>query len=145
MRIPNPIIAVVVDELHKHYTHAELDRLFMEAGAPGEIPDGNKLAKCTEWLTRTNGADGCNPLSVLGALLENYMEVEMGEDYPEASISTWKSGRERIARALAKSGLNYHRGGKILIAGASVPFRSFEEMLRQRDIPAVMEVLERIV
>ncbi len=145
MRVPNPVIAVIADELQKHYTHAELNRLFMEAGAPGEVPEGNKLVKCTEWLKRINRAEISDPLSVLGALLENYMEVEIGEDYPEEWTSTWKSGRERVAQALAKSGLNYHRGGNILIAGTSVPVRSLDQILRQRDLPAVMEELGRIV
>jgi Abortive infection C-terminus len=144
MRVPNPVIAVVADELQKRYTHAELNRLFMEADAPGEVPEGNKLVKCTEWLKRLNEAEISDPLSVLGALLENYMEVEIGEDYPEEWTSTWNSGCERVARALAKNGLNYHQGGNILIAATSVPVRSLDEMLRQRDIPAVMEELGSI-
>ena len=51
MKIPNPVIAVLADELSKHHTHVELNRLFMESGAPGE---GNKPVKCTEWLKRIN-------------------------------------------------------------------------------------------
>jgi hypothetical protein len=147
MKISNPIIAVVADELQKHHTHADLNRLFMESGALGEVPDGNKLVKCTEWLKRVNTWESPEPLSVLGRLLENYMEVEItGEpEFAEAWTSARKSSRERIARALAKAGLAYHQGGKILVAGTSIPVRSLDQILRQRDIPGVMEELSRIV
>jgi len=77
MRIPNPVIAVVADELYQHHTHAELNQLFMASGALGEAPVGNKLDKCTRWMQQVNGSKLPDPLSVLGSLLENYMEVEI--------------------------------------------------------------------
>jgi hypothetical protein len=143
MRIPNPVIAVVADELYQHHTHAELNQLFMASGALGEAPVGNKLDKCTRWMQQVNGSKSPDPLSVLGSLLENYMEVEIA---PHAfNAESWQAGRERVTRALAQAGLAYHQGGKIILAGASIPTRSLNAILQQRDIPAVMEELERIV
>lgn len=110
MKIPSPVIAVVADELQKHHNHDGLNRLFMGAGAPGESPEGNnKQVKCAEWLRRVNASKSLEPLSVLGRLLENYMEVEIAPD--NFNIYLWQSGRERVERALANAGLAYHQGG----------------------------------
>ncbi|MFT4914673.1 MAG: hypothetical protein ACI9C3_000529, partial [Yoonia sp.] len=42
MKIPSPIIGLLSDIFSKYYTHAELDRLFLNADAPEEDFDGNK-------------------------------------------------------------------------------------------------------
>ena len=115
----------------------------MASGAQGEPPEGNKLVKCTEWLRQVNASQSLEPLSVLGSLLENFMQVEIDPNAFNAEL--WRSSRERVSRALQKTGLAYHGGGKIIPAGASLPIRSLNDILRQRDVPAVMEELERIV
>jgi hypothetical protein len=40
--------------LDSHYTHAELDALFMQNGFPGDPPPGNKTQKCLQWMRRAN-------------------------------------------------------------------------------------------
>jgi len=44
--IPNPVIAVIAEVLANHYAHSRLNTLFMESGAPGDPPAGNKVNKC---------------------------------------------------------------------------------------------------
>lgn len=49
--IPNSIIGAVSSVLAAHYySHSKLDALFMESGAPGEIPEVNCEKKCSSWL-----------------------------------------------------------------------------------------------
>ncbi len=142
MKIPNPVIAVVAEELEKHYTHAELNQLFVESGTSGEPPVGNKLNKCRYWLRTVNDRASPEPLFVLGKLLENYMEIEIAPD--NLNIYSWQCGRDRVEKALTNNGLEYHQGGKIIQMGASIPMCSLNDILRKRDLPTVTEELERI-
>ena len=49
--MPNSIIGAVSSVLAAHYySHSKLDALFMESGAPGEIPEVNCEKKCSSWL-----------------------------------------------------------------------------------------------
>ena len=52
--IPGGVIAGIADVLAKTHTHAELDTLFMVAGAPGDPPDGSKAIKANAWLRRVS-------------------------------------------------------------------------------------------
>jgi hypothetical protein len=88
--IPAPVIAVLADNLPNLETHAGLDNLFFHADAPGEPPEGSKPIKTQAWLRRVN-KESDNPLSVLGKLIECYMEIpEQDEDESWLSV-IWKS------------------------------------------------------
>jgi hypothetical protein len=41
-QIPPALIGTTAPILDTHYTHAELNALFMQAGFPGDPPEGNK-------------------------------------------------------------------------------------------------------
>jgi len=136
MKIPNPVIIVVASALSEHYTHAGLNDLFMEAGAAGDIPVGNKMDKCAAWLKTVN--QDVNRLSILGRLLENYLELETPED-----AEGWRAGREKVRSALARYGLVYHQGGKVISSSGSTPIATLNEIIRRRDLPAVEEEFQR--
>ena len=57
-------------------------------------------------------------LSVLGNVLEEFMDVPHSEDSED--FDKWKSDRERVVKALEEDGLRYFRGGRVLPAGQSV-------------------------
>src|SRR3954451_2383458 len=75
--IPVPVAATVADVLAVCYTHAALNLMFMEAGAPGDQPDGSKVTKCQDWLRRIRDDKPAEALPILGRLLERLMEGEI--------------------------------------------------------------------
>lgn len=140
-KIPRPIIAVIADIFSSHYTHAELNRLYSYADAPGDPPEGNKQLKCLEWLARCNKDESVDALKVLGKLLEEFMEFEVDERNQD--IAYWNERRTRIERALANHGLAYSFGGYVRKAGTSGPTRSLKQILRDKDLAAVDKEFER--
>src|SRR6266496_2322562 len=74
-QIPPALIGTTGPILDAHYTHAELNSLFMQAGFPGDPPEGNKTQKCLSWLRRAN-AECAEPLSLFGTLIAEMMDVE---------------------------------------------------------------------
>lgn len=132
--IPAPVLAVVSDILAGRETHASLDNLFSYAGAPGDPPDGSKSVKTQAWLRLTNKEEACDPLAVLGRLIETYMEEPLD---PANTWDTYKlEARDRIHKVLAQCQLQYVRGGKVTGALAA-PSRTLEEFIRDRDIASV--------
>ncbi len=134
--IPNPVIAVVSEVLGEHYySHSRLNTLFMEAGAPGDPPEGNCVQKCVSWLKRTNEDDDSEPFKVLGGVLTQFIETGRGSSY--SGPNTVSRKQDRVRQILARSGLAYHEGG-IILAGGQVPsVANLGELLRRRDIPAL--------
>jgi len=136
--IPAPIISVVADIASGRETHASLDSLFMYAAAPGDPPEGSKHVKALEWLRRVNKDESVDPLSVLGRLIEGYMETPLHE---------WEDGadREKISKVFAQCKLQYVNGGKVASAvmPLSAPSRTLETMLSTFDYAAVDEEFNR--
>ena len=134
--IPNPVIAVVAEVLAEHYySHSALDRLFMEAGAPGEPPLGNCVQKCLSWLKRTNEDPQVDPLRVLGGIVLQLMESGSGAAVYHGGAITAR--QERIRSVLARCGLAYHLGGIVVAGGDALPVASLEDTLRRTDLPAL--------
>jgi hypothetical protein len=74
-QIPPALIGTTGPILDTHYTHAELNALFMQAGFPGDPPEGNKTQKCLSWLRRAN-AECADPLGLFGTLIAEVMDAE---------------------------------------------------------------------
>jgi hypothetical protein len=144
-RIPVQVIGEVAEAFDRFYTHATLDTLFMRAGAPGEPPGGNKLVKVGEWLRRIDADPDVDALGILGRLLEDYMEKRPPyhvESDAEA-LKRWEVPRKRIQEALARHGLSYQSGGKIIGGALFAPSKSLADLIRARDLPAVNAEFER--
>ncbi|MFQ2820548.1 hypothetical protein ACK3YN_16825 [Aeromonas caviae] len=70
--IPNSVIGAVASVIAAHYySHSTLNNLFMESGAPGDVPDGNCETKCASWLKRCNNDPTVNALQVLGLVIQD--------------------------------------------------------------------------
>ena len=141
-RIPNPVAVVVGQVLGCHYySHRRLNNLFVEKGAPGDPPVGNCEDKCIEWLKRTSADATVDALSILGAVLEEVMEVDRPpQGQGEAAL---EASRQKVRDVLARFGLSYHTGGRILGTKAGVSTRSLESILRAGDLQALEVEFDR--
>jgi hypothetical protein len=134
-QIPPALIGTTAPILDVHYTHAELDALFMQAGFPGDAPDGNKTKKCLSGLRRAN-VECADPLSLFGTLIAEMMD---SEPTPWRMEQYEKDGdaRERIKTVLEKEQLSYQRGGYIIGAHLKGPSKSLAERLKAGGLAAV--------
>ena len=134
-QIPPALIGTTAPILDTHYTHAELNALFMQAGFPGDPPEGNKTQKCLSWLRRAN-TECADPLSSFGTLIAEMMDVE---PTPWRLEQYAKDGdaRERIKTVLEKEQLSYQRGGYIIGAHLKGPSKSLAERLKAGGLAAV--------
>ena len=141
IEIPNSIIGAVADVLgNYYYSHSKLNTLFMESGAPGDPPEGNCVQKCTSWLRRCNQDMSVNPLEILGAVIQSFMDTEFSDALGD---DPGKDGQNRIRRALAKNGISYQLNGIVLRSGTSPSSRTLAEILKSGDLSAVDKEFER--
>jgi hypothetical protein len=80
IRLPKVLCVAVAGALRG--SHASLDRLFLTAGASGPPPDLPHHSKWKEWLFSAGNEPNVDTLSLLGNLLEEFMDVPPNEDSP---------------------------------------------------------------
>lgn len=136
--LPVPVCSIVGDVLGSLiYHHKTLERLFYQAGAVGEVPQGNCVVKCQTWLKRMH-TEVPDPAAVLGKVLEEFMEVDRSFQAEDQA-----AGRQKIIEVLGRSGLSYHTGGLILGAATALPTKSLKQVLKDRDLSGVDKEFER--
>lgn len=140
-KIPNSVIGAVASVIAEDYfSHSKLNMLFMEAGAPGEVPEGNCEQKCSTWLKRCNENPSTEALEVLGAVIQAYMDKEL-----TGNSSKLKRGQERITSALARNQLSYRTNGYITPAGSSAISKTVEDYLKSGDFSSIEKEFERAI
>ncbi len=144
--IPAPVIAVLAEHLPNIESHAGLNNLFLQAGAPGDPPEGSKAIKTQAWLRRIN-KESDYPLSVLGKLIECYMEIpEQDEEdtvfFGESFSKPKKLLKDKLTSILGRCNLKYISGGHIS-DGSSAPSKSLQEQIAGRNIPAIETEFDR--
>lgn len=140
--IPSAVIATVAETVSENETHATLDSLFMYAGAPGDPPQGSKHAKALEWLRIVNRAEEIDePLAVLGKIIEGYMEA-IAEPF-SCNEELIPERRKRIGNVLSSTGLEYSRGGIVIIKGVATPSRTLEQLIRRQDYSSIEDEFDR--
>jgi len=129
--IPRAVIAEVADVLASHYySHNMIDNLLIRCGAPGDPPGGTLINKITNWLSWANDDPSVDPFTLLGCILNEFMERETEDP-------AWLQRRERINRILARYSLSYHQDGRIIGGTSGPPSRTLQEIIRGRDWPAI--------
>jgi hypothetical protein len=113
VRLPRAVCAAVATVLRG--SHDTLNSLFKNSGATGEPPQLAHAAKWKEWLFLCGMDPECDTLSVLGNVLEEFMDLRP-DDYLEAEL--WEANRDRIVQILEENGLRYYRGGRVIPIGA---------------------------
>jgi hypothetical protein len=148
MTYPLALIVVVSEVLAEHYTHDRLNTFFIEAGAPGDVPEGSKRAKCEAWLRRINLEAAAQAPAILGRLLERMMEEDLPPPSAARPSASWGTitadprvkryeDRERVKAALAKAGFAYLGNGQMTQGGVQIAVRQLADLIRTRDLPAL--------
>lgn len=136
---PRPLATIVGEVIGGYYYHHRtIEALLYEAGASGDVPEGSCVAKVTEWLVREGRADPSKALSILGKVLEEFMDGDM----TRASGDKQKD-KARLEAALARYNLTYGFGGRVYGATVTAPSRSLAEKLREISIREIEEEFER--
>lgn len=140
-QIPNAVIGAVSAVLAAHYySHSMLNSLFMESGAPGEVPEGNCETKCSRWLKRCNEDPSIDALTVLGRVLQKFMDAEA-----ELFHAAVADGQKRIAASLAREQLCYQRNGYITLAGSTPAANTLADHFRANDFTSIEAEFARAV
>ena len=116
MRLSKSLCAVVGEVIASTGSHQDLNRLFISAGAPGSPPEVAHHSKWKDWLFRAGQDPEVDSLAVLGAVLEEFMDLPPHDD---KRLADWKAKRARIEAVLEENGLRYYRFGRVLPQGVS--------------------------
>jgi len=148
MRLSRSLCKVVGDVIANTGSHAALESLFFSAGAPGEPPQGSHATKWKDWLYLTGQDTQVDSLSVLGGVIEEFMDLPPKEGSPD--FFEWTERRARVEATLHDNGFRYYRFGRILPLGHipkdDIPYEETVDITRQPVIPQKVEVLlERLV
>jgi hypothetical protein len=146
--IPSFVISTVAEVIAECETHATLDSLFMYADAPGLPPEGSKSTKALAWVSRINEESGSEKLTILGRLIEKYMDEEV-ERKPTIFINQeqtnfQKDRIEKLKKTLARANIIYSTGG-LLSTGQGLATKSLADLIKKRNIEAIDQEFERAI
>jgi hypothetical protein len=136
--LSNALIADMAAIIGEHHTHVKIDIMFGGLGLPVDGFVGNKVLKVQELLQRANRDPAFDAVSVLGRVLEEFMDREVLVDRERT-----EGARADVVRALARHGLSYRHGGTIIGATLSTPSRSLEDRIRERNLGELQKEFDR--
>lgn len=145
MRLSRSLCKVVGDVIAYSGSHAALDTLFLSSGAPGDPPGGSHTTKWKDWLFLAGQDPATDSLSVLGGVIEEFMDLPPKEGTPEYVV--WQEERARVEAVLQDNGLRYYRFGRVLPQG-HIPSDNMDYPIiyQQPVMPETVEnLLERLV
>lgn len=142
MRLSKALCAAVGDVLANSGSHATLNELFITAGATGEPPDLAHSAKWKAWLHRSSLDPNVDSLSLLGNVLEEFMDIT--PDDPDR-LDEWQTKRARVESALEEEGLRYFRFGRVLPQRMSTDEVPSPNFLERRQSPTKPENVEELI
>jgi hypothetical protein len=144
--IPNSVIGAVSNVIAAdYYSHSKLNALFMESGAPGDVPEGNCEKKCTNWLMRCNQDPDIDAMQILGQVIQNFMDRESTSSlFANAQVeATLQEGRDRITSSLARNNLTYKPNGYVIKSGSTVASKTLEDYLKNGDFASIEVEFDR--
>jgi hypothetical protein len=143
-KLPVAVCAIVNEVLAG--SHATLNTLFMNAGAPGDPPELSHATKWKTWLLRASDDPNTDSYFVLGRILEEFMEVEppddtglfswFGHEFASAK-ELWHAKKQRVESVLQKYGLRYLRGGRITETGTGLASEALAQALEENDFDTI--------
>ena len=136
---PRPLATIVGEIIGGYYFHHQsIESIFYEAGASGEVPEGNCQKKTCEWLFREGKTDPGKAISIMGKVIEEFMDG----DFTRNSRDKEKD-KSRLVSALGRYGLAYGFGGSIFGAAVTAPSRTLGEKLKEVSIVEIEDEFNR--
>jgi hypothetical protein len=144
--IPTSVIGLLCQILPERYTAAEIESLFLYAGAPESVPDLTKSKKVQAWLRQTN-MSVADPLKVLGVILEDFMQRKVSsrsfwDNTSDDDVEKLKVEKGKIREALSQEGLSLGAGGRILKSGSTSTL-SLEANVKKHGLASVDIEIQR--
>lgn len=138
-KIPNSVIGTVSSVLAEHYySHTMINTIFMESGAPGDIPCGvNCETKCRIWLEACNDDPDIDPFMVLGRVMQKYMDSPPNTYSKVAGEHTVKIGQKRINDMLSRNQLEYRINGIITNSGSTTISKTLVDYIKSGDYSSI--------
>lgn len=137
--IPRPLATIVGEIIGSYYYHHQsIETLFYESGASGEVPEGNCQRKTADWLVREGKADPSKALSILGKVIEEFMDG----DFTRSGHDKEKN-KARLTAALQRYNLTYGFGGNIYGSAVTAPSRTLREKLQEISIAEIEDEFNR--
>lgn len=129
------ICSIVNDIVSRGNSHAILDQLFERAGAPGDPPDTSHQAKWKQWLKRASDHPMCDAHSVLGRVIEEFMEVlpVKGSFRYDEDIEFYTTNKHRLEEAPREEGLKYAKGGIVKSTVQGFGTKALEKAFEKHD------------
>jgi|EndMetStandDraft_7_1072992.scaffolds.fasta_scaffold34931_4 virulence-associated protein VapD len=141
-QFPDAISAVVDEELGAfYYSHRKLETLFLEHGAPVDVPEGNCSGKCTTWLKRAARDPQSDAFVLLGGVLRDFMDGAGSGNYFNEDRTL--RAHKRVRQILEKHGFSYQEGGQIIKSETGAPVKALQQMLCVRDLSSVQKEFDR--
>ena len=137
--IPAAVAVAVTNALSG--SHQTLETLFKRSGVPGEPPDLSHATKWKTWLLQCNDHSEIDRLRILGRLLEEFMEVDPSQEFAEDR----RASRSNVEQILAKYGLRYRTGGRVVEVATGPATKSLNAALAKREFDALQIEFERAV
>lgn len=145
-KIPNSVIGAVSSVIAAHYySHSTLNTLLMESGAPGDVPPGNCETKCASWLKQCNEDPRVDALSVLGQVVQKFMDEEPSDWRPSDWRPSIGDGQRRIRESLSKNQLTYQVNGYVTLAGANIAAKTLADYLKAGDFASIEAEFARAI
>ena len=140
--IPQKIIGLLSQIIPDFETHASINSLFLYAGAPANIPEGNKSVKVQEWLMACNIDLEVDEIKVLGIIVSHYLDEFLDED--TFALEEKKIRNNKIEKALEECGLKYYGNSK-LTRFNSLATKSLKENIKDLNIDSINYEFERAI
>lgn len=136
---PRPLATIVGEIIGGYYYHHHsIETLFYEAGASGDVPEGNCQRKTADWLVREGKSDPSKALSILGKVIEEFMDGDFTRN-----SSDKEKDKTRLVAALERYSLAYGFGGNIYGSAVTAPSRTLGEKLREISIAEIEDEFNR--
>lgn len=140
-RIPSSVIGTVASAIAEYYySHSTLDALFMSAGAPGDVPEGNCEKKSMDWLKRCNDDPNTDALAVLGMVIQKIMDKE-----PSCYDRKLEPAQKQIHECLARNQLSYQMNGVINLAGSGITSKTLVDYFKAGDFSSIEAEFNRCI